>query len=480
MALHISGSGQGLEITNSLGDSGAVTIAGGNLSVDGGSGQLAISAPGSVSCIYEDVGNGAAGAVNQSGGTNAVSVLFVGNGHGTGTYTLNGNGTLTAAGGEVIGNSGNAVFIQSAGTNTVTSEVDIASSAGVSASYTLGGSGALNVTGNLYLGGSSTGAGGGGALNISGGTASISGSLTTWNTSGTMLNLAGGTLSVGSLLFAGPSQFSWTGGTLNITGTAGVSGQTLTIPAAGILNLSANPGTGILVRNMSGISLSASSARMNVVATSIRSNRQLVVAPGLNFVGSADAWQGMLDLTNNDMDVQGGSLANITNQIKAGYNGGNWSGTSGIVSSYAAANTTHLITLGVIQNNQGGSALYSTFDTAGVGASDILIKYTYYGDATLAGSVSSVDYALIDGGYLSHGGKTGWYNGDFNYDGAVNGSDYTLIDNAFNTQGAALSSEGAMMTAEISIAPPAAVPEPTVLSLLATGCLMLLRRRRTG
>jgi hypothetical protein len=116
----------------------------------------------------------------------------------------------------------------------------------------------------------------------------------------------------------------------------------------------------------------------------------------------------------------------------------------------------------------------------------VLVKYTYYGDANLDGTVNSADYTLTDAGYLSHGTLTGWQNGDFNYDGVINGSDYTLIDNAFNLQGAQLTSQVANPSAGIAaqIAGPSAggvssaVPEPTTLSLLGLGAIGLLGRRR--
>jgi hypothetical protein len=105
---------------------------------------------------------------------------------------------------------------------------------------------------------------------------------------------------------------------------------------------------------------------------------------------------------------------------------------------------------------------------------DVLIKYTYYGDATLDGSVSSADYTLIDNGYLSN--LTGWQNGDFNYDGVINGSDYTLIDNAFNQQGAAISGEIAVSTAQP--AGSTSVPEPAAILWLPTIALIGRRRRK--
>jgi hypothetical protein len=115
-------------------------------------------------------------------------------------------------------------------------------------------------------------------------------------------------------------------------------------------------------------------------------------------------------------------------------------------SSSAATNTTHLTALGVELNNNGsGQPLFGTgtalglFDGQSPAITDVLVKYTYYGDANLDGKIDASDYSRIDNGFLNH--LTGWSNGDINYDGVINGSDYTLIDNAFNMQGATLAAE---------------------------------------
>jgi alpha-tubulin suppressor-like RCC1 family protein len=182
-----------------------------------------------------------------------------------------------------------------------------------------------------------------------------------------------------------------------------------------------------------------------------------------------------LDVTNNEAIVHNGNITSITASLAQGDNGGQWNG-SGIASSTAASDTSHLTAI--------GSLLAASAMTAGgqsLQAGDVLVRYTYYGDATLDGKVDGSDYSRIDNGYLLH--LTGWNNGDFNYDGVVNGSDYTLIDNAFNTQGAAIStaiaSPSAIVTSEIApFAGTVAVPEPTTLCLLSFGACKLVSRRR--
>jgi uncharacterized repeat protein (TIGR03803 family) len=259
----------------------------------------------------------------------------------------------------------------------------------------------------------------------------------------------------------------------------------LQIPHGQSYYFTASNQSGISVTTAAGVNIQTGGTAI-VTSASNHSNRQLllITGPGLFFNGSTGSWSGLVDLTNNDLDLQVGDVAVVTNQIAEGFNGGRWNGTGGILSSSAAANTTHLTALGVIQNNQGGTALYGNssgqklFDGTTPGASDILIKYTYYGDANLDGKVDGSDYSLIDSGFLT--AATGWINGDFNYDGVVNGSDYTLIDNAFNTQGASLAAESADPTASITaqIADTTSVPEPTSATLVCATAIGLLSRRR--
>ena len=274
---------------------------------------------------------------------------------------------------------------------------------------------------------------------------------------------SGTTLIGGVQNWSSGAVFTNTAGTAVFNSDAGVQMPTLSVVATGgSINFTTTEHLALL--NISS-GATASVAKSNGQPT-------IIFTPIL-------AVSGKLDLGANDLDAQSAnSLAAITTMVRQGYNNGQWNG-AGIISSTAAANTQHLTTLGVIQNNQSGTALFTRLQLSMAprrGSGDILIKYTYYGDANLDGKVDASDYSLIDSGFITH--ATGWFNGDFNYDGLINGSDYTLIDNAFNTQGAQLTAEVATTSAQIAAA--SSVPEPASVALAGIAAIALLGRRRSG
>jgi hypothetical protein len=218
-------------------------------------------------------------------------------------------------------------------------------------------------------------------------------------------------------------------------------------PATGIFSLNASAGSPLEIPTSSGFPT-------------------VVVTNGLNIAENGQGWTGSLDITNNEVDVIKGSLSQVTSQARSGYALGGWSGP-GLTSSTAAEDGSHLTGVGVVQNNQPGSLLFGSnnpFGSVVPDGSDILVKYTYAGDANLDGKIDGSDYSLIDAGYASHGSLTGWYNGDFNYDGVIDGSDYTLIDNAFNNQRTAFPSAKAAAVP----ATPAAAAVPAAIGMKKT------------
>src|SRR4029079_19098706 len=100
------------------------------------------------------------------------------------------------------------------------------------------------------------------------------------------------------------------------------------------------------------------------------------------------------------------------------------------------AQPSHATTLGVLSGAEYLAANGGTFDGSEVAASDVLVKYTWYGDSDFNGRVNFDDYVRTDNGFNNH--LSGWLNGDFDLNGVVNFDDYVLIDLAFNTQSGTL------------------------------------------
>jgi hypothetical protein len=94
----------------------------------------------------------------------------------------------------------------------------------------------------------------------------------------------------------------------------------------------------------------------------------------------------------------------------------------------------------------------------------VLIGFTLKGDATLDGTVNSLDFNAFASGY---GQATEWYRGDFNYDGKVNTQDFNYLAGNFGRTAAA-PVLGAV------------VPEPASSLMLALLPLARLARRRSS
>ncbi|WP_428939729.1 beta strand repeat-containing protein [Fontivita pretiosa] len=154
------------------------------------------------------------------------------------------------------------------------------------------------------------------------------------------------------------------------------------------------------------------------------------------------AAQARLDLNDHSLIVSAGSLGAIAALISGGLNNGgafDWQGP-GISSTRAfqqnQAAGSFLYGLGVVLNDLaqvGGSGpIYTSFGGQSVSGNEVLVKFTYFGDADLSGTIDATDYSLIDNGYVNS--LSGWINGDFDYSGTIDATDYALIDNAYVNQ----------------------------------------------
>jgi fibronectin-binding autotransporter adhesin len=193
------------------------------------------------------------------------------------------------------------------------------------------------------------------------------------------------------------------------------------------------------------------------------------IAQGIGDAGTSRlgtlALAGKLDVTDNGLIVTGQTAAEVEAMVAAGRAGGSWSGI-GIITSMSAA-ASGLTTIGVARAIDIGAG---TFGGVSVGGNDVLVRYTYIGDANLSGKVDGDDFGKIDAGFSAH--ASGFVNGDFNYSGTVDADDYWLIDRIYSRN---LPSLGA--------APPlsggaSAVPEPSTVLIASAATVRFTRRRR--
>jgi hypothetical protein len=288
-----------------------------------------------------------------------------------------------------------------------------------------------------------------GALTLQANTATLTSSAThagVFNVAaGATLNYAGGphTLNNPTGSFTGNGAVTVTGGSLIAANADTLTGANLTIAAGA-----------------SGAAQAGLSKALTVGS---------IVATG----------SGKFDLRDNSAVIRNMTLAQVQAEIASGYAGGAWNGP-GLNSSTAAATTLHVLAFA-----QNSMLNRSTFKgVSGLNASDVLVKYTYTGDADLSGAVTLDDFTLFLGGYQS--GGTTWFQGDFDYNGATTLDDFTLFLLGYQQQGAPLTEIESMIDAmpmsaaerAAMLAAVQAVPEPFGLGVIGVAVAGLLTRRR--
>ncbi|HYO09525.1 MAG TPA: LamG-like jellyroll fold domain-containing protein [Tepidisphaeraceae bacterium] len=175
----------------------------------------------------------------------------------------------------------------------------------------------------------------------------------------------------------------------------------------------------------SDIAASTSNATLNVI-----NNATATLGAGQRLAAVNISGGGKLDLKNRHVILTGQSLDAVTALLVAGRNGGSWNGSGILTSMPPAIAPSTLTTLGIASNR-------TTFAKGAVSPSDVIVMYTYAGDADLNGKLDGDDYFVIDSHANAQppaGAAWGWWHGDFDYNGRIDGDDYFLIDSSVGRQ----------------------------------------------
>jgi endonuclease/exonuclease/phosphatase family metal-dependent hydrolase len=267
----------------------------------------------------------------------------------------------------------------------------------------------------------------------------------------------------GSLTINGP-QSNGAGSALAIAG-GDVTFNSDAGPSAAMLSISAASGSSVhfnATQHLASLELAGGIANVG------DHGGRVVVTNSFSTSGG-----GTIDLRDNNMIVRGGAIGSwngsvytgITGNVQAGRGDGTWNG-DGIVTSMSDATSSVLTTLAVAGADELGLA-GDTWAGESVSNGDVLVMYTWGGDADLNGELNGDDYFFIDSHVLQSGGVFGFHQGDFDLNGEINGDDYFIIDSN-------------ILAAQSS--PPlgrlAAIPEPCVGLIVTPAMVASLRRRR--
>jgi fibronectin-binding autotransporter adhesin len=483
-----------LRTTGAVGNiSKSITLNAGTFTLDTAGQSFNLTGPMSGAGSFAKTG---AGDVTVSGNmTHAGSVAVSG-----GIVTLSGNnsfaGRTTVSAGATVRTTTNTALGTAAG------DTFVRGGSGADANSTLildGSAGNLTIAENFLIEGKSSGSGGNATAHINNesGNNTISGTVTL-DAAGTWYNL---TSTSGSLTVSGGVVNPLTGTRqLNLRGAGnGAINGNVTNPGAatdfrfakfdgGTWTLGgANQFAGANAVN-GGTLVVANSDALGTGSLSIADTATTVAQVGLpkaiSVASISTTGSGKFDITNNSLVIKNSTLATVTAQIVQGYNNGDFFG-SGITSSTAANDPNFLTAVGYAANID---AAYVTFEgVGGLDDGDVLVKYTYYGDADLTGSVDLDDFNLFLAGYQDPANvPQTWIYGDFDYTGSVDLDDFNLFLAAYQANGAPLSTlaNGIEMSSlsagdqQMMLGAIAAVPEPGTLGVLAVGACGLLARRR--
>ncbi|HWP40808.1 MAG TPA: dockerin type I repeat-containing protein [Tepidisphaeraceae bacterium] len=306
------------------------------------------------------------------------------------------------------------------------------------------------------------------------------------NAAGSELRVSAGSTALFLGAFSGLDAITGSG-TVIFEGPAGLgnllNSGTSIVQSSAMLSASSIRQHGLIVRGVARVEVGGDDSRTSHLHS-------------LSISGADEQWSGRLDLNDNALIVRSGTLATMTSQLRSGLeNNGrfDWQG-NGIASTQANARNleagSFVYGLGVILNDLGqvggNGPIYTEFaGVSGLVGSEVLVKFTCFGDADLSGSIDATDYSLIDNGYVN--GLAGWINGDFDYSGSIDATDYALIDNAYVHQAGASAQAlitqhakqlGGSYLAILNAIRAGSIPEPGGMGACLAASLGISRRLR--
>ena len=332
--------------------------------------------------LYVGQSSGSTGTYNISGSSvlNVARDFVVGRESGTGTLNMTG-GTITKTGDEkfIVGhNNGVGTVVQSGGTISANNELYIGNeNASASGTYTLSGTGALNVSNEVVVGRES----GTGVLNVDGGTLTTSGNGNMYvgrrNGTGT-LNQSAGTISVNKEFGVGTRDDNKIGtGTYNLSGGLLTASNNIFIGkeqgASGTMTMTGGTMTGsdklIIGHNQASGSLSHSAGTVNV---------QNEV-----YIGNENSASSVGTYT-----LSGSAVLNVGNEVQVGRDNGtgtfNLNGGTVTTKKIEGGNGSATVNFngGIVKAKQDESNFITNLDTANLQGGGAVINSDGYQLAT--------------------------------------------------------------------------------------------------
>jgi autotransporter-associated beta strand protein len=403
-----------------------------------------------------------------AGGTTAAGVVNVA----SGTLTTGGDNTSTTFAGQLTG-AGNMVKA-GAGMMTLTGAANTLGgtttvSAGTLCAASIGSLSGYNAPGRIFA--------------SSGGTLAVrAGGSGEWAASDIDTFRANATFAAGSSLGIDTSSASFAYGSA-IAGALGVTkigGNTLTLSGVNTYT----GGTAVTGGTLLVANADAPAGGSVAVADGASVQAQAGLPKAITLTTLATNSTGKFDLADNSMVIRNMTPVQVRSLVQGSFNLGHWNGATGLNSSTAATDARGATGLGYAT---AGFLSKSSFKgVSPLSGTDVLVRYTYYGDADLSGATTLDDFTLFLIG-LQNGGTT-WVQGDFDYSGLTTLDDFNLFLRGYQQQGAPLEALESLIdgttlnAAERSnmLAALQAIPEPNVAMLLtfASAGVFISRSRK--